>query len=107
MLRREEMTCSKKQQQEPIWKKKQQDARTLTTKKPTLKTRREEKTKPGKTGFGTFPRRALTTPEKKANGYRAIHHTTKKLADAATRRANRNRTAKETTLRNTLRDRQL
>ena len=53
-------------------------------------------------GFRNFSQKGSNNPRKKVRGYRAIHPTAKKLAGAATRRANRNRTAKETTLRNTL-----
>ena len=57
--------------------------------------------------FRNFSQKGANNPRKKVKGYRAIHPTTKKLADAATRRAKRNRAAKETTLRNKLRARQL
>ena len=87
MPRREEMTCSKKQQQEPIWKKKQQDARTLTAKKPTLKTRHEEKAKIRKNGFRNFSQKGANNPCKKVRGYSAICPKTKKLAEAAKRRS--------------------
>ena len=105
------MTHSKKQQQEQQRKKKQKDARHMNPHSKTTYSEdeagRSDKKQKKENGFQNFPQKGANNPRKKVNGYSAIHPTTKKLSEAETRRAKRNRTAKETTLGNTLRARQL
>ena len=67
------MAHSKKQQQEQQRKKKQQDARHMNPHSKTTYSedeagRSDKNKRKEKTGFGTFPRRALTTPTKRSRG---------------------------------------